>query len=42
MRHLIREYIQSGEFVLIPKSDISNVNFKSLEDDIKKIAGKIN
>jgi len=41
IRHLARE-LKRGDFVIIAKRDISESNFKALENEFKNVGFKIN
>jgi len=42
LRHICRENLKSGNFIIVVKRDISNEDFKKLENEFKKIICKIN
>jgi ribonuclease P protein component len=42
IRHLTKEFFKSGKIIVVAKKDISEVDFKILKDDFKKISDKIN
>lgn len=41
MRHICQKHIKKGRFILLIKKDVSNTEFKILENDFKKIIEKI-
>ncbi|WP_235823147.1 ribonuclease P protein component [Caminibacter pacificus] len=41
IRHLASIYLKTGFFIVLPKFDISEIEFKRLENDFKKIVDKI-
>jgi len=42
LKHICRENLKSGNFIIVVKRDISKENFKKIEDEFKKIVYKIN
>jgi ribonuclease P protein component len=42
IRHLFRSKRKNGYFAVIAKSDISEINYKELVDDVEKVVNKIN
>ena len=40
VRHLFNKNIKSGKYVVIVKNDISEIDFKKIENDFKKIIKK--
>ena len=42
IRHLSRENLKEGKFVIVVKKNIADLEFKKLENDFKKIVSKIN
>jgi len=42
LKHLCRENLKSGSFVIVVKKDISNEDFKKIEDEFKKVICQIN
>jgi len=42
IRHLSRENLKEGKFVIVVKKNIADVEFKKLENDFKKTVSKIN
>ncbi|WP_457565089.1 ribonuclease P protein component [Caminibacter sp.] len=42
IRHLAKEFLNRGKFVIVANCDISEIDFEILKDDFKKISGKIN
>ena len=42
LKHLCRNYLRSGSFVIVVKKDISDEDFKKIEDEFKKIVCQIN
>jgi len=41
IRHLSRENLKEGKFVIVIKKNISDVEFKKLENDFKKTISQI-
>ncbi|WP_456469839.1 ribonuclease P protein component [Caminibacter sp.] len=41
IKHLSRDFLKEGSFIVIPKQDISQVKFEDLQNDFKKICDKI-
>jgi len=42
VRHLSRENLKKGKFVIVIKKDIADIEFQKIENDFKKIVNKIN
>jgi len=42
MRTLCRNLLQTGKYVILVKNDISEIEFKKLENDFKKFIQKNN
>jgi len=42
IRHLCRELLNNGKYVIVVKKDISNIEFEALKNDFKKIINKTN
>jgi len=42
LKHICRENLKSGNFIIVVKKDISKENFKKIEDEFKKVVYKIN
>jgi len=42
VRHLSRENLKKGKFVIVVKKNIADLEFEKLENDFKKIISKIN
>jgi len=42
IRHISRENLKEGKFVIVVKKNIADLEFKKLENDFKKIVSKIN
>jgi len=40
IRHLFRQNIKSGKYIVIVKNDISEIDFEKLKNDFKKIIKK--
>ena len=41
IRHLAKEFLKSGLFVIVANNDISETEFEKLKDDFKKISSQI-
>ena len=40
LRHLSKDLLKTGKYVIIAKQDISNIEFEKLKNDFKKIINK--
>lgn len=40
IRHLFRQNIKSGKYIVIVKNDISEIDFEKVKNDFKKIIKK--
>jgi len=40
LRHISREMLKTGRYVIVIKKDVSNIEFEKLKNDFKKIVNK--